>query len=95
MMKYDWKIVFYARRRQASRRSHGHVVKVLTEDKFVGATISIGVAVLDGHGSDLGELLKLAAGRCTGQASEPRPGVPGQPDRLGQPGRRTLTTARA
>jgi GGDEF domain-containing protein len=60
MMKYDWKIVFYARRRQASRRSHGHVVKVLTEDKFVGATISIGVAVLDSHGSDLGELLKLA-----------------------------------
>jgi diguanylate cyclase (GGDEF)-like protein len=41
------------------RRGVG-VVKVVTKDKFVGATISIGVAVLDSHGSDLGELLESA-----------------------------------
>jgi diguanylate cyclase (GGDEF)-like protein len=41
------------------RRGVG-VVKVVTKDKFVGATISIGVAVLDSHGSDLSELLESA-----------------------------------
>ncbi|MGH3248312.1 MAG: GGDEF domain-containing protein, partial [Trebonia sp.] len=41
------------------RRGAG-VVRVLTEDMIVGATVSIGVAVLGSHGDDLGELLEAA-----------------------------------
>jgi diguanylate cyclase (GGDEF)-like protein len=41
------------------RRGVG-VVRVLTKDKIVGVTISIGVAVLGSHGGDLGELLESA-----------------------------------
>jgi diguanylate cyclase (GGDEF)-like protein len=41
------------------RRGVG-VVKVLTKDMIVGVTISVGVAVLGPHGSDLGELLESA-----------------------------------
>jgi diguanylate cyclase (GGDEF)-like protein len=36
------------------------VVRVLTKDTIVGVTVSIGVAVLDSHGGDLGELLESA-----------------------------------
>jgi diguanylate cyclase (GGDEF)-like protein len=41
------------------RRGAG-VVKVLTADTIVGVTVSIGVAVLGSHGSDLSELLDAA-----------------------------------
>jgi diguanylate cyclase (GGDEF)-like protein len=41
------------------RRGAG-VVRVLTKDMIVGATVSIGVAVLGSHGSDLVELLESA-----------------------------------
>jgi len=41
------------------RRGAG-VVRVLTKDTIVGVTISIGVAILGSHGSDLGELLESA-----------------------------------
>jgi diguanylate cyclase (GGDEF)-like protein len=41
------------------RRGVG-VVRVLTKDMIVGATVSIGVAVLGSHGSDLIELLESA-----------------------------------
>jgi diguanylate cyclase (GGDEF)-like protein len=41
------------------RRGAG-LVKVLTKDMMVGATISIGVAVLGSHGGDLSELLESA-----------------------------------
>jgi diguanylate cyclase (GGDEF)-like protein len=41
------------------RRGAG-VVKVLTADTIVGVTVSIGVAVLGSHGSDLSELLGAA-----------------------------------
>jgi diguanylate cyclase (GGDEF)-like protein len=41
------------------RRGAG-VVRVLAQDTIVGATVSIGVAVLGPHGGDLGELLESA-----------------------------------
>jgi diguanylate cyclase (GGDEF)-like protein len=41
------------------RRGAG-VVRVLTKETIVGVTISIGVAILGSHGSDLGELLEAA-----------------------------------
>jgi len=41
------------------RRGAG-VVRVLTKDTIVGVTISIGVAILGSHGSNLGELLESA-----------------------------------
>jgi diguanylate cyclase (GGDEF)-like protein len=41
------------------RRGVG-LVRVLTEDAIVGATVSIGVAVLGSHGGTLGELLESA-----------------------------------
>jgi diguanylate cyclase (GGDEF)-like protein len=41
------------------RRGAG-VVRVLTKDQIVGVTISIGVAILGSHGSDLSELLESA-----------------------------------
>ena len=41
------------------RRGAG-VVRVLTQDMIVGATVSIGVAALGPHGGDLGELLESA-----------------------------------
>jgi diguanylate cyclase (GGDEF)-like protein len=41
------------------RRGAG-AVRVLTEDTIVGVTVSIGVAVLGSHGSDLSELLHAA-----------------------------------
>jgi diguanylate cyclase (GGDEF)-like protein len=41
------------------RRGAG-TVKVLSKDSVVGVTVSIGVAVLDSHGSDLDELLSAA-----------------------------------
>jgi diguanylate cyclase (GGDEF)-like protein len=41
------------------RRGSG-VVRVLTKDMIVGATVSIGVAVLGSHGGDLVELLESA-----------------------------------
>jgi diguanylate cyclase (GGDEF)-like protein len=48
-------------RRVAERIRRGAaVVRVLTKDTIVGVTVSIGVAVLGSHGSDLGELLESA-----------------------------------
>ncbi|HXT91865.1 MAG TPA: GGDEF domain-containing protein [Trebonia sp.] len=41
-------------------RQGSGVVRVLTNDAFVGVTVSIGVAVLGGQGDDLSELLKAA-----------------------------------
>jgi diguanylate cyclase (GGDEF)-like protein len=41
------------------RRGAG-VARVLAKDVTVGATVSIGVAVLGSHGGDLGELLESA-----------------------------------
>jgi diguanylate cyclase (GGDEF)-like protein len=70
------------------RRGAGSV-KVLSKDCLVGVTVSIGVAVLDSHGGDLGELLSAAdkalyqakhAGRDRVCLSDPvavRPGPPG------------------
>jgi diguanylate cyclase (GGDEF)-like protein len=72
------------------RRGAG-TVKVLSKDSVVGVTVSIGVAVLDSHGYDLGELLSAAdkalyrakrAGRDRVCLSDPlplglRPGSPG------------------
>jgi diguanylate cyclase (GGDEF)-like protein len=70
------------------RRGAG-VVKVLTNDKIVGVTVSIGVAILGIHGTDLTELLDAAdralyrakdTGRDRVCLSEPTDELPG--DRL-------------